>query len=77
MFVGGYLIIDFDTAFTVFHQMFFTNDDWILYSNDVLIILLPTNFWMVSGLIILALFSSTIGLIYYINEHYIKKALLK
>ncbi|KFZ26361.1 MAG: hypothetical protein KQ78_01414 [Candidatus Izimaplasma bacterium HR2] len=77
MFIGGYLIIDFDTAFTAFHQMFFTNDDWILYSTDVLIILLPTNFWMISGLIILTLFSSTIGLMYYINERYIKKALLK
>ena len=77
MFVGGYLIIDFDTAFTAFHKMFFTNDDWILYSTDVLIILLPQNFWMVSGLIILTLFAASIGGIYYINERYLKKMVLK
>ncbi|MFK5883847.1 MAG: DUF1461 domain-containing protein [Candidatus Izemoplasma sp.] len=68
MFIGGYLLIDFNTAFTKFHQLFFTNDDWILYSTDVLIILLPTNFWMVSGLIILVLFSSSIASIVYIND---------
>ncbi len=77
LFVGGYIIVDFDTAFTVFHQMFFTNDDWLLYSTDVLIILLPVNFWMVSGFIIITLFSSSIGLIYFINERYIKKKFLK
>jgi len=72
LFVGGYLIIDFNAAFTAFHQIFFTNDDWLLYSTDVLIILLPQNFWMVSGIIILVLFSGTIGLIYYINDRYLK-----
>ena len=77
LFVGGYLIIDFNAAFTAFHQMFFTNDDWLLYSTDVLILLLPENFWMVSGLIILVLFSGTIGLIYFLNERYLKKQLLK
>ncbi len=70
VFVGGYLIIDFNAAFTAFHPMFFTNDDWLLYNTDVLIILLPQNFWMVSGLIILTLFSGTIALIYFINERY-------
>lgn len=75
LFVGGYIIIDFNAAFTAFHKIFFTNDDWLLYMDDVLIILLPQNFWLVSGLIILVLFSSTIGLLYFINERYIKKAL--
>jgi len=64
MFVGGYILIDFDTAFTTFHKIFFTNDDWILYSTDALIQLLPQEFWMVSGLIILILFSISIGVIY-------------
>lgn len=68
LFVGGYVIIDFQTAFTTFHKMFFTNDDWILYRDDVLIQLLPTNFWMVSGIIILALFSLSLALFYYLNE---------
>jgi integral membrane protein (TIGR01906 family) len=64
MIIGGYMIIDFNKAFTIFHQLFFSNDDWLLYSNDVLILLLPQNFWMVSGLIIL----------YYLNEKYLKNA---
>lgn len=74
MFVGGYLVVDFDTAFTFFHQMFFSNDDWLLYSNDVLILLLPTNFWMVSGIIILALFSLSLGVIYFVNEKVYKRS---
>ena len=77
VFVGGYLVVDFNAAFTAFHQIFFTNDDWLLYNTDVLIILLPQNFWMVSGLIILTLFSGTITLIYFINERYLKKESLK
>jgi len=72
LFVGGYLIIDFNAAFTAFHQIFFTNDDLLLYSTDVLIILLPQNFWMASGIIILCLFSGTICLIYYMNNRYLK-----
>ena len=74
LFVGGYIVIDFDTAFRIFHELFFSNDDWILYSDDVLILLLPQNFWMVSGLIILVLFSTTMGLIYWLNEKYLKNA---
>ena len=74
MVVGGYMVIDFDKAFTIFHQLFFTNDDWQLYSNDVLILLLPENFWMVSGSIILLLFCGSLGLIYYLNEKCLKNA---
>ena len=76
MFVGGYLIIDFNTAFIAFHKLLFTNDDWTIPSN-VLLPLLPENFWMISGFIILILFSGTIGVIYYLNERYMKKSLLK
>jgi len=68
MFLGGYFIIDFRTAFNTFHEMFFTNDDWLLRSTDVLILLLPLNFWLVSASIILVLFASTLGLMYWINE---------
>lgn len=72
MIVGGYMVIDFSKAFTIFHQLFFTNDDWLLYSNDVLIQLLPENFWLVSGAIILVLFCGSLGLIHYLNEKYLK-----
>lgn len=73
VFVGGAMLIDFSAAFTVFHKLFFTNDDWILYANDVLILLLPSNFWMVSGLLILVGFSVSLGTLYWINEKVIKK----
>ena len=73
MFLGAAFLIDFGGAFTVFHKIFFTNDNWLLYSTDVLIILLPQNFWMISGIIILGLFSLSLGLIYLFNEKYNKK----
>ncbi len=75
LFLGTFFIIDFNKAFTAFHQLLFTNDDWILYSTDVLIILLPINFWLVSASIILVLFSLSLGLIYYLNEKIIMKRL--
>jgi len=71
--VGSAVIIDFGAAFTVFHRLFFSNDDWILLSDDVLILLLPQNFWMVSGLIILGLFSLSMIGIYFLNEKIIKR----
>lgn len=73
IFLGVTFLIDFNAAFNVFHKIFFSNDDWILYSTDVLIILLPLNFWMVSGIIILGLFSLSLGLIYFVNEYLFKK----
>ena len=64
LFLGGWILIDFAQPFRVFHELLFTNDDWILYSTDTLILILPQMFWMVSGLIILILFSVSIGGIY-------------
>jgi len=73
VFLGVSFLINFNKAFTIFHKLFFTNDDWILYSTDVLIILLPLNFWMISGIIILALFSLSLGFIYFVNEKLYRK----
>lgn len=53
LFIGTWVLIDFNRLFTRFHELFFTNDDWILRSDDVLIQMLPSAFWMVSGIIIL------------------------
>lgn len=71
--VGGAIVFDFDTTFTIFHKIFFTNDDWLLYADDVLILLLPQNFWMISGLIILLLFALSLGLIHFLNEKFNKQ----
>jgi integral membrane protein (TIGR01906 family) len=53
IFIGTWVLIDFNRLFTRFHELFFSNDDWLLRSDDVLIQLLPSAFWMVSGIIIL------------------------
>ena len=76
IFVGGYILIDFDAAFTAFHGIFFPQGGWTLPYDSVLIRLLPTAFWMVSGIIILVLFSLTMGLIYMLNEKFLKKVTL-
>jgi len=73
VFVGGYILIDFNTAFTVFHELFFSNDDWLLYADDVLIQLLPATFWMVSGLLILVGTTLSLSGIYLVNEKFLKK----
>lgn len=61
--LGSYILIDFNGIFRLFHELFFTNDEWRLYSTDALIQLLPTNFWMVSAGIILLLFALSLALI--------------
>jgi integral membrane protein (TIGR01906 family) len=55
VFLGGWMLIDFRRVFNNFHELFFSNDDWILRADDVLIQLLPTPFWMTSAMIILGL----------------------
>ncbi len=76
IFMGVSFVIDFNGAFTIFHKLFFTNDNWLLYNTDVLIILLPLNFWMVSGIIVLGAFSLSLGVIYFVNEHIYRKRIL-
>ena len=40
--IGVYFAVDFEAAWTQFHLLFFTNDLWLLYENDMLIqLLLP------------------------------------
>ena len=72
-FVGGYILIDFDTAFTVFHGILFPQGGWTLDYNSVLLQLLPTPFWMVSGFALMVLFALSMGLIYLLNEKFVKK----
>ncbi len=35
--------LDFNAAFTTFHKIFFTNDNWLLSYDDTLIILMPED----------------------------------
>lgn len=73
IFLGTWFILDFPRIFRLFHELFFTNDDWILRSNDVLIQLLPTRFWMVSGGLILALLMASEGFFYGWGRSQLKK----
>jgi integral membrane protein (TIGR01906 family) len=75
LFIGGWFIIDFSLVFTIFHQLFFTNDDWILYSDDVLIQLLPQMFWLVSGALILLILALFMVLVIWFNKKLIKPKL--
>lgn len=54
--IGVACLIDFDALFTLFHQIAFRNNDWILSYNDALIQLLPFDFWLVSTILLISLF---------------------
>lgn len=41
----AYLLINFNTFFTQFHQVFFEGDTWIFLFSDTLIRLFPLRFW--------------------------------
>lgn len=71
-FIGVWFLIDFDRVFVLFHELFFDNDDWLLRMDDVLIQLLPQNFWFLSGGIIIFGTIITFTLIYLANEKFIK-----
>lgn len=48
VFLAGALIVDFNTAFTVFHEIFFTNDLWLFDpAEDYMIRMLPEGFSMI------------------------------
>lgn len=53
VFMAFSFAVAFDRAFILFHELFFDNDDWLLRADDVLIQLLPQNFWLVSASLIL------------------------
>ncbi len=72
VFIGVWFLIDFNRIFTLFHELFFDNDDWLLRSDDVLILLLPQMFWFVSGALILLGLVISIGLTLLFNHTKIK-----
>lgn len=49
--IGSYAIFDFNHAFTIFHELLFTNDLWLLNpETDIMIQMLPLDFFMGIGL---------------------------
>lgn len=55
--IGLFMINDFNGAFVIFHKILFSNDLWILNPDtDILIQMLPENFFMDLGYIILKVY---------------------
>jgi len=76
LFVGSWFVIDFDYAFTIFHEIFF-DANWTFSYNDALIQLLPPTFWMVSGIIILFLLTVAIFVTSFVTRKFFKERLLE
>ncbi len=76
IFVGLALVIDFDTAFVVFHKLFFNNDYWIFDSiTDPVIKILPDTFFLHCALLIILfviLGSILLAILYYHRRKYFK-----
>ena len=52
-------LISFDSLFTAFHRLFFTNDGWLMDSRtDMLVRLMPTSFFVSMGFKILLAFAA-------------------
>ncbi|GAA1356460.1 hypothetical protein GCM10009596_05410 [Arthrobacter rhombi] len=48
-------VLNFETFFTDFHELFFAQGNWTFHANDTLIRLYPTQFWMDAGVLIAGL----------------------
>lgn len=72
LFIGVFMVIDFNSTFQLMHNILFTNDYWSLTPEHVLIRLLPETFWLISGLILIILYSSILAGVYYFNEKRLK-----
>lgn len=53
--VGIAAAVDFDTTFTLFHEISFSNDYWKLAYRDFLILMWPQSFWFDAAFAIVAL----------------------
>lgn len=56
--IGVLLVIDFDKYFTIFHQIFFTNDLWLLDpETDILINMVPEIFFFTTAMLVIVVFA--------------------
>ncbi len=59
--IGAIIVFNFNKAFVVFHQVLFNNDLWILNpKEDVLIQMLPSNFFSDLGILIVKRYIITV-----------------
>ena len=52
--LGAWAAISFDSFFTTFHSLFFSQGNWTFPYDSLLICALPTEFWMGMGVVWLA-----------------------
>lgn len=50
--LGVFAVTGWEAFFTEFHRIFFANGTWTFYTDDTLIRLFPSQFWMDSGIFI-------------------------
>ncbi len=71
--IGFIISMDFDKYFTMFHEMFFTNDLWILNpETDLLINLVPLEFFMDISKYIARTFARLSGAVLLLSYIYLK-----
>lgn len=72
--LGIIMIFNFDKAFTIFHKILFTNDLWILNpKTDIMIQMLPLNFFIDLGFKIVKIFIIALLLIMLISNIILKQ----
>ncbi len=72
--LGAFIAVNFSWLFVFFHEIAFDNDDWILRADDVLIQLLPLEFWMVSAVLVLVFSGIFIVLTRYVGTRCLKSS---
>lgn len=75
IFFGILYLTSFSSAFTKFHEIFFTNDLWLLDpSTDLLIRLMPEEFFIRGFLKILAYYTVSIFVIHLCSFYYVARS---
>ncbi|MDE6195978.1 MAG: DUF1461 domain-containing protein, partial [Erysipelotrichaceae bacterium] len=73
-FLGAYAIIDFDSFWTSFHYIFFSNDLWLLNpATDFMILMFPEQLFFQLVLRIIACFSIGMGSIFVLCLYFLKR----
>ncbi len=72
--IGLFAFLDFNRAFTIFHELLFTNDLWLLNpETDIMIQMLPIDFFMGIGLKIAIIYIIYLILSFVITSVLIRK----
>ncbi len=74
--LSGLLLIDFNKYFTIFHEIFFSNDLWLLDPDtSVLINMVPEVFFFQTAMIIIGVFVIMVIIILTLIEVFKRKSI--